>query len=72
MPELSKLVEESAAETILATFSAGESEEFGFDTVAARFEREHATIFIVGVSDDLHQSRSGAELANLELQAVDA
>jgi len=70
--KLAKFVEEPTAETILAAFSARESEELGFDAMAASFESEHAAIFVIRMSDNLHQSSGGAELANLKLQSVDA
>jgi hypothetical protein len=69
---LTELVEEAAAKPVLAAFSACKGEEFGLDAVTAGFESEHATVFIIWVGDDLHESRSGAEFANLELQTVDA
>jgi hypothetical protein len=68
---LTELVEEAAAEPVLAAFSTRDGEELSLDAVATSFEGEHATVFIVGMSDDLHQSRGGAKLADFEFQSVD-
>ena len=54
---------EVAGHGILAAFAAGEGEVGDAGAEAARVEREHAAVFVVGVGDDEHQRGAGVEFA---------
>ena len=64
-----KLVEEIAADFVLPAFAAIERELQHAHAVPARFERQHAAIFVVGVRDRVHQARCGVQPPQHLLQA---
>ena len=54
-------VEQIAADLVLAAFAPSQSHQQCGDPVAARFQRQHAAIFIIGVRGRLHQSGRGLQ-----------
>ena len=63
-----QLVEQIAADLVLAAFAAIERQLQHADAVAARFQRQHAAIFVVGMSDGVHQPRRGVQPPQHQLQ----
>src|SRR5262245_27032206 len=58
----SKLVRAFGPELVLSAFAAGNGKQGYLSALAARFQREHAAIFVVGMGGDLHQAGGGLEL----------
>ena len=58
-----EFIQEIAANFVLAAFAAIQGELQCGHTVAARFEREHAAIFVVGMRDRVHQTPRGMQTA---------
>ena len=54
-------VEQIAADFVLAAFAAGESHQKRRDSFAARLERQHASIFVIGMRRGLHQAGRGLQ-----------
>jgi hypothetical protein len=64
-----ELVGEMRAGLVLSAIAAREREELDGDSVAARFEREQAAVFVVGVRVNVHETRGGAQLGEHLLDA---
>jgi hypothetical protein len=70
--KLTEFVEKSTSEPVLTAFAASDGEELSLDSMTARLQRKHASVFVIRMRYYLHQSSSGAKLANLEFESVDA
>ena len=58
-----ELIQEIAANFVLAAFATIQGELQGGDAVSARFERQHAAVFVVRMGDGMHQARRGMQTA---------
>src|SRR5215471_9485698 len=65
-------IRQVAADFVLAPFAAVEGHEQRADAVAARLESQQAAVFVIGMSDYLHQARRGAEAEQFEVQPGEA
>ena len=63
-----ELVEQIAADFVLPALAAIERKLQHADAVPARFQREHAAVFVVGMGDGMHQARRGVQAAQHLLQ----
>ena len=69
MPEF---VEQVAADLVLPALAAVQGQLQGGDAVPARFQRQHAAVFVVGMRGGVHQAGRGVQAAQGQLQAGDA
>ena len=65
-------IEQVAADLVLAAFAASQSHQQRRYSLAARLEGQHASVFVVGMRDGLHQAGGGLQAQQHLLQACRA
>ena len=67
-PQHTQHVEQIAAQLVLPTFAARQRHQQRQGAFPARLQRQHATVFVIGMRRDLHQPRRGVQASQHQLQ----
>ena len=63
--ERAQCVEEAVAHAVLAALATSDGKQDGIDAMAARFQRQHTAIFVIGMRGGVQHARRGAQLSEL-------
>ena len=67
-----EFIEQITSDFVLATFAAVQCQLQSGDSVAARFQGQHAAIFVIRVRCSVHQAGCRVQSAQRELESDDA